>query len=64
MAAPTVRDRLSLHVLQLGAVAVVLARARTGRGARVDVSLFDALAEWMGAPAYYAARQLRCVEAR
>ena len=26
---------------------------RTGRGAAVEVSLFDALAEWMGAPAYY-----------
>ena len=30
-----------------------LARASHGRGATVDVSLFDALAEWMGAPAAY-----------
>ena len=37
--------------------------AATGRGAAVDVSLFDALAEWMSAPAYYAARQ-RCAPAR
>jgi itaconate CoA-transferase len=28
-------------------------RHRTGRGAAVDVSLFDALAEWMGYPAFY-----------
>lgn len=38
------------------AQAIVMAlyrRERTGRGARVDVSLFDALADWMGFPAYF-----------
>jgi itaconate CoA-transferase len=37
-----------------GIVAALLRRERTGDGAIVDVSLFDALAEWMGYPAYYA----------
>ena len=36
-----------------GILTALLARATTGRGAALDVSLFDALAEWMGAPAYY-----------
>jgi formyl-CoA transferase len=36
-----------------GILAALLARASHGRGATVDVSLFDALAEWMGAPAAY-----------
>jgi len=38
-----------------GVLAALLARASTGNGSTVDVSLFDALAEWMGAPAAYAA---------
>lgn len=36
-----------------GILAALYARASSGRGAIVDVSLFDALAEWMGAPAAY-----------
>ncbi len=36
-----------------GILAALIARGRTGEGATVDVSLFDALAEWMSAPAYY-----------
>ena len=36
-----------------GILAALLARASHGRGASVDVSLFDALGEWMSAPAYY-----------
>jgi crotonobetainyl-CoA:carnitine CoA-transferase CaiB-like acyl-CoA transferase len=38
-----------------GVLTAVLARAQTGEGATLDVSLFDALGEWMGAPAYYTA---------
>jgi formyl-CoA transferase len=38
-----------------GILTALLARARTGGGTLVEVSLFDALAEWMGAPAYYTA---------
>jgi itaconate CoA-transferase len=36
-----------------GILAALLARATTGAGATLEVSLFDALAEWMSAPAYY-----------
>ena len=37
-----------------GILTALLARAATGFGTALEVSLFDALAEWMGAPAYYA----------
>jgi len=37
-----------------GILTALYARERTGRGTTLDVSLFDALGEWMGAPAYYA----------
>jgi itaconate CoA-transferase len=36
-----------------GVLAALYTRERTGRGVALDVSLFDALGEWMGAPAYY-----------
>jgi formyl-CoA transferase len=36
-----------------GILAALYARTSSGRGTTVDVSLFDALAEWMGAPAAY-----------
>jgi len=35
-----------------GILTALLQRARTGEGATVEVSLFDALAEWMAQPAY------------
>jgi formyl-CoA transferase len=38
-----------------GILAALFARATSGRGASLDVSLFDALGEWMGAPMYHAA---------
>lgn len=37
------------HVL-----AALIERARTGRGRRIDVSMLEAMAEWMGYPMYYA----------
>jgi itaconate CoA-transferase len=37
-----------------GILAALLRRGRTGEGAVLEVSLFEALAEWMGFPAYYA----------
>ncbi len=37
-----------------GILASLLRRGRTGEGAALEVSLFEALAEWMGFPAYYA----------
>ena len=36
-----------------GVLTALLERATTGLGGRFEVSLFDALAEWMGAPLYY-----------
>src|SRR5258705_4436968 len=36
-----------------GILTALVARAATGRGATIDVSLFDALGEWMAQPAYY-----------
>jgi len=36
-----------------GVLTALLARTASGRGATIEVSLFDALAEWMGSPAYY-----------
>ena len=36
-----------------GILTALLARGQTGAGAALEVSLFDAIAEWMGAPAYY-----------
>ena len=36
-----------------GILAALLRRTQTGGGAVLDISMFDALAEWMGYPAYY-----------
>ena len=38
-----------------GVLAALLSRATTGQGTTVDVSLFDALGEWMSHAAYYTA---------
>jgi itaconate CoA-transferase len=37
-----------------GILTALLARSSTGQGTALEVSLFDALGEWMGQPAYYA----------
>ena len=37
-----------------GVLAALLQRGKTGRGSHVDVSMLEALAEWMGFPMYYA----------
>jgi crotonobetainyl-CoA:carnitine CoA-transferase CaiB-like acyl-CoA transferase len=37
-----------------GMLAALFARQASGRGASLNVSLFDALGEWMGAPMYHA----------
>ncbi len=38
-----------------GILTALLSRTATGQGCSLDISLFDALGEWMGQPAYYAA---------
>jgi itaconate CoA-transferase len=38
-----------------GILTALYRRERTGEGATLDVSMFDALGEWMGYPAYFAA---------
>jgi itaconate CoA-transferase len=38
-----------------GVLTALYAREKSGQGATLDVSLFDALGEWMGQPAYYTA---------
>ncbi len=38
-----------------GILTALLQRSRTGEGTTVEVSLFDALAEWMSQPAYFTA---------
>jgi crotonobetainyl-CoA:carnitine CoA-transferase CaiB-like acyl-CoA transferase len=38
-----------------GILTALFMRERTGRGACLELSLFEALAEWMGYPAYYTA---------
>ena len=35
-------------------LAALLQRARTGQGCRIDVSMLEAMTEWMGFPLYYA----------
>ncbi len=37
-----------------GILTALIQRGRTGEGTTLEVSLFDALAEWMGYPAYFA----------
>lgn len=34
-------------------LAALLERARTGRGGRIEISMLEAMAEWMGYPLYY-----------
>src|SRR5262249_14093251 len=38
-----------------GILTALIARAQSGQGTALEVSLFDALGEWMGAPMYYTA---------
>jgi itaconate CoA-transferase len=60
---PDTPSRVGISVADIAAgmyayssiLAALLARTTTGLGTAIDVSLFDALSEWMGAPAYYTA---------
>ena len=37
-----------------GILAALLERGRTGKGRRIDISMLESMAEWMGYPLYYA----------
>ena len=37
-----------------GILAALLERGRTGKGKRIDISMLESMAEWMGYPLYYA----------
>jgi crotonobetainyl-CoA:carnitine CoA-transferase CaiB-like acyl-CoA transferase len=58
---PETPSRVGISVADISAgmyayssiLAALYARERTGNGALLEVSLFDSLAEWMSAPAYY-----------
>lgn len=45
-----------------GVITALFRRERTGDGTVLDISLFHALAEWMGAPAYYSVHAGRAPE--
>ena len=49
----SVADIASAQAAQSGVLAALLRRGRTGRGAHLDVSMLEALGEWMGFPALY-----------
>ncbi len=50
----SVADIASGMYAYAGILTALFNRERTGEGASIEVSLFDALAEWMGHPMYYA----------
>jgi itaconate CoA-transferase len=52
-AGPSIADIAAGMYAFSGILAALLRRERTGAGAVLDISMFDALAEWMGYPAYY-----------
>jgi itaconate CoA-transferase len=60
---PATPSRVGISVADIAAgmyaysaiLTALITRERSGQGTTVDVSLFDALGEWMGAPMYYSA---------
>jgi itaconate CoA-transferase len=50
----TVADIAAGMYAYSGILAALFRRERAGEGAAIEVSLFEAVAEWMGFPAYYA----------
>ena len=53
-AGPSIADIAAGMYAYSGILAALLARGRAGRGSRVEVSMLEALGEWMSFPLYYA----------
>jgi itaconate CoA-transferase len=49
-----IADIAAAVTAQAEILAALLARATSGRGRRIDVSMLEAMADWMGFPLYYA----------
>ena len=49
----SIADIAAAMYVYSGVLTALLMRAKTGEGAILEVSLFEALGEWMGYPAYY-----------
>jgi itaconate CoA-transferase len=49
----SIADIAAAMYVYSGVLTALLVRAKTGEGAVLEVSLFEALGEWMGYPAYY-----------
>ncbi|MFP4273741.1 MAG: CaiB/BaiF CoA transferase family protein [Paracoccaceae bacterium] len=53
-AGPSIADIAAGMYAYSSILAALLQRGRTGKGVRIDISLLEALAEWMSFPLYYA----------
>src|SRR6185312_13580367 len=53
-AGPSIADIAAGMYAYSGILTALLQRGRTGRGSRVEVSMLEALGEWMSFPLYYA----------
>jgi itaconate CoA-transferase len=53
-AGPSIADIAAGMYAYSNILAALLQRGRTGKGVRIDISLLEALAEWMSFPLYYA----------
>jgi len=53
-AGPSIADIAAGMYAYSGVLTALLQRGRTGRGSRVEVSMLEALGEWMSFPLYYA----------
>ncbi|KAI3337431.1 CoA-transferase family III [Xylariaceae sp. AK1471] len=50
----SIADIASAMYAYSGILAALMKRSKTGRGSRVDISMLEAMAEWMSFPMYYA----------
>jgi crotonobetainyl-CoA:carnitine CoA-transferase CaiB-like acyl-CoA transferase len=52
--AVSIADIASAMYAYSGILAALMQRSKTGRGSRIDISMLEAMAEWMSFPLYYA----------